>query len=359
MDTKDEYVKLLKSTIISGNSSSDETDKLLMPIIECISKLRPRKLFRHRTCTEYNFDALLNDKIYFNTPTKFNDPHDCFSYVDMKKIKSELLKTNTDSILKNMEEIRKSEFIDHTKFSPNELPMVVEQYNKLKSMSEFELAEIYNKIKTLDFDDYKKKAEIIIDCNHLENLKRAREEAYIACFSEDFDSTLMWAHYSDFHKGYVLEYETEDLVSLTFCCYLCKEKCKNKHDLSLYPVVYSDQRCDSTEYEIETCKLTLSTLLGYDLPFSPPDKLFIIKQNIYKGLDWAYEKEWRLIYTCLNKKSEFKYEVVKPKAIYFGSKMTDSNKSIIRKLIDGKKIPIFQMYIEESNKEYKLNFKSV
>ena len=52
--------------------------------------------------------------------------------------------------------------------------------------------------------------EMIVQTNDLDPgiLKATFEEAAILCMSEDWDTILMWSHYADSHKGFVLGLDT-------------------------------------------------------------------------------------------------------------------------------------------------------
>ena len=124
--------------------------------------------------------------------------------------------------------------------------------------------------------------------------------------------------------------------------------------LGLYPVIYSKERYDTTEYEIETLIFISSRYYGFKIPFCTPDSLFRIKSNTFKGLDWAYEKEWRLIYSCGYSSPRIEPETLRPKAIYIGTQISASNERIVRKLIEGKELPLYKMYEDNTNKRYAL-----
>jgi len=93
--------------------------------------------------------------------------------------------------------------------------------------------------------------------------------AGVLCFSENADNTLMWSHYAQDHKGYVVGLDSTHHAF---------------HTVSLEPgrpgtltkVIYSDRR--------HRIGHTLD-----DADFGDVSYLFI------KSLDWTYEAEWRLI----------------------------------------------------------------
>jgi len=125
----------------------------------------------------------------------------------------------------------------------------------------------------------------------------------ILSLSEECDSIPMWSHYSSNHRGFIIEF---DESSAFF-----NVNAKGNNDArGLKKIVYKN--------EIPTCE-TLVEDFNYD-------KLFFTK-----GLDWQYEKEWRMVKllkdadTVTNEKDEkiylFKFPSDIVKGVIFGYKM--------------------------------------
>ncbi|TIC78612.1 DUF2971 domain-containing protein [Crenobacter intestini] len=90
----------------------------------------------------------------------------------------------------------------------------------------------------------------------------------VACFTSDWRNRLMWAHYASSHQGFCIEYSV----------------IKNK--------VAADDNSPFQPYQVqylsEVPELCLSELL-----FSPHQA--VGRYLATKHVDWAYEKEWRLV----------------------------------------------------------------
>ena len=87
--------------------------------------------------------------------------------------------------------------------------------------------------------------------------KRANQDMGIACFSEVYNSILMWSHYAEFHKGIVIGYKIKLLPELT-------------------KVVYDRKR--------------------YVVPlYREKDPDWAKRLSATKFLDWSYEREWRCL----------------------------------------------------------------
>jgi hypothetical protein len=90
----------------------------------------------------------------------------------------------------------------------------------------------------------------------------------VACFTEDWRSPLMWSHYADQHAGFCIEYrvQKEELMPDRSDCFVQQQ----------------------VQYVSALPEICLSEVL-----FSPHQALGRLLST--KSLEWAYEREWRLI----------------------------------------------------------------
>jgi len=157
------------------------------------------------------------------------------------------------------------------------------------------LNDIYEGIPNCDLDKVKQD-----DWNQL------KEVAFLKCFSEDPLSLLMWSHYANEYQGICIEYDLsllpEDSPCLNF----------------LYPVSYTEKRYlkNNLKYMAKELKdLQIELLSGNSyIDYSwlrDISSLFLVK-----GVEWAYEKEWRIIVTKLKMKEELEY---KNKSVHFNT----------------------------------------
>ena len=87
MDTKRRiFKKLLEVTVVPETMSCKEKESVLRPLLEYVHSITPTKLFRYRDCSEIQFDAFYNDRIYAGNAQKFNDPYDCLIRYDKQYI---------------------------------------------------------------------------------------------------------------------------------------------------------------------------------------------------------------------------------------------------------------------------------
>lgn len=143
-----------------------------------------------------------------------------------------------------------------------------------------------------------------------------RTDVYVFCFSEIWNSLLMWAHYGNSYDGYCLEYDTR----------LIKDYLKD----NLYPVLYEEKYIDITEnLKVMNRNTGLIT-------------------NLAKANEWKYEREWRIV-----RYKEQPFYFRKPlKAVYLGKNCNANIKIDIKKWASeqGKKVYI----VEPAETRYEL-----
>ena len=162
-------------------------------------------------------------------------------------------------------------------------------------------------------DDFEKIPEKVIQKSVVEGM---RKSVYVFCFSEIWDSLLMWAHYANNYNGYCIEYDMS--------------KVRNFITYNLYPVLYERKYIDITQNLIN-----MNNNTG-------------LICNLAKAEEWSYEREGRII--------EYTYRPLYFRkalnAIYLG-KNCDKNiqKEILKWAKDNKKELYF---VEASDTQYKL-----
>jgi len=109
--------------------------------------------------------------------------------------------------------------------------------------------------------------------------------AYIKAFSENNGSNLMWSHYADEFRGMCVKYEFDNTVH--------QDSLSLKY---LFPVIYSDERLVDCKFsrigkDLATMRSDLKDGVGSDDYFFLQDTIAL---TLSKGVEWAYEKEWRI-----------------------------------------------------------------
>lgn len=314
-------------------NSDDSEENTIHKLTKNISHMEPESLYRYRAVNTNNLEALLSDRLYFSEPQYFNDPFDCSFFVDINKARDELI--NKTNQRQNGEKSYYSQLSKDTvedllfKFDYRDTDNYLATLKYLLDLMGNEINNMKDFPNTIPF-------EYIIEKIHNTYFHKIRSNIGVVCLSETKISNLMWSHYADSHKGFVLEYDFDNSF-------------KTEYSGILFPVIYTDKRCDITKQIINTMRGIID-----DGKIDVLNRMDMIKISTYKGNEWGYEKEWRIISF-----NNAPYATIKPKAIYLGLGMSCTDKAIIHKVIEGKDLRIYQMYTDENEQEYSLNFKMI
>ena len=183
----------------------------------------------------------------------------------------------------------------------------------------------------------------------------------IACFSEQNDSTLMWGHYADSHKGFCLEYDFQSILNN------CDKTCvdirgcnKLMLNLPLAPIIYRKNRFDATAFFSTVIQASLQEANKIPMDLFYDDTLIVLKCLLTKSIDWAYEKEWRLFLSPTNGSYESHKSIFchKPVALYMGAKITKENEKELYNICNEKGIKCFKMLQDFQGKEFTVHAES-
>ena len=267
----------------------------MMEIINNRENYFPQELYKYREINNkealeenIHIDALKNEKVYLSNPYFFNDPYDSLFSIDIQKIKEQVVqklkeqivqkeidKINIDAEIKNIEIIYKDINIQN--------PTIISDL-------------IENNLEVFYYTYLKKQIKF-----------------KICCFSEIPDSILMWSHYSNYHKGFCIGYDTSKI----------EEKIKKE----FYPVFYHEILFPLVKTENDINAGKFNSLIKYE--------------------DWKYEKEWRLI---LNEQ----FAPLKPSKIYLGVKFDeDKYLDYFKRIASKLSCKLYKMHMNYS--EYKLD----
>lgn len=143
----------------------------------------------------------------------------------------------------------------------------------------------------------------------------------IYSLSKIYNDELLWAHYSNSHKGFCIEYDLEKLLAYQ------KEFGMYSFDVEYYknPPQYTIKDINKRGAEF-----TVKKIAGY------------------KSLRWGYEKEYRIV-TDFHGNTPYSFEAVK--GIYFGVNMLETQKQKMIKTLRGRGIQFYQ--IQQVPKTYK------
>lgn len=192
-------------------------------------------------------------------------------------------------------------------------------------------------------------------------LKKLSDLAFMTCLSETHDNTLMWSHYANNHEGICVEYDLKLLQNdpLKICNHL-------------FPVLYCDTRLITPNIQSlinSHCELKKDIDEGNVYEGSEPLNN-ILPMFLTKGTVWAYEQEWRIIYTkkqIYDANEEILYSGSLPfpciSAVYLGYRINPEIKENIVEIADrirfskNREIEVYQAKLESAG--YKIGFERI
>ena len=163
----------------------------------------------------------------------------------------------------------------------------------------------------------------------------------ISSFSTENSNLLMWSHYADYHKGFVIEYDMETMISRML---------DENLPICLAPIIYSSDMP------------SISNLLFVDESKRSEE---MNKITCTKAQCWNYENEWRLIISQLDKKMEDKENIDLPvqpseiKSIYFGVRCPQDEINRIRSITEDLRINCSLFRATINKEHYKLDFTTI
>lgn len=289
-------------------------------------------LVRFRSISSNNLDALKDDKLYYSTPNKFNDPYDTLIYANYLQIIQDIyfnLEMGMNSYLNNLKEkdipnVRLLAGVGYAVWHGTKRNEVLDGFFK----------QIYKTTKMLK--------------------EALRKNVKIICFTEEYLSMLMWSHYANNHEGFAIIYDRNDIENAEN--YTCSGKRIRKKPI-LRQVTYAEKQSDLTIEIEEYIRAYRMENLGDVIPPIPnlsQEKLQ--RMMTEKAPDWSYEKEWRIVprHISLEHESNLGYMSIRPKGVILGSMCSEENQCQIINICDKKGIPVFKSELNYWEPGYKL-----
>ena len=366
-----EFENLIESYKITDNSNEEEIKSFLDKISNWLIENIPKKLYRYRNCSDYNIMSLENDEIWGSSLLNLNDSFEGIPSFDLEKINQDIKESfSKEGIKKYVENIYQFGYPDRygKMFSPNlkeNFDKNLEENLKNKELMTEKLYDIFNNIKNNFIVNLNNNlSKLIIEI--YKNIDIYRSYSKIACFSTTYNSTLMWGHYADGHKGFVVEYDMNEIIEK--CIMNCnKESLKKCNKLGLNyllaPVIYREKSYDGTDYLIQEIMYNIlsSIFTSEEIKYFNNDTLFYLKLILNKSKEWEYEKEWRLMANFQLKTEQLTPECIlkcKPKKVFLGAKMDKINREKIIEICKEKNIEYEEMQINYLSNDYSIETKS-
>lgn len=270
----------------------------------------PSSIFKYRRVTECALKNLNEDTVWLADPRSLNDPYDCAHSMDLDRMSRDLLRRMPSHLVA---------MLPPEKFSSEVLAQLSKSTDPegflVDTMVSYEATEKREHIKEAMRDALHALHEDMVRANS-ENLKGAFK---LCSFSERLDSTLMWSHYADYHKGFCIEYDVREFPPSDY------------RSRFLYPVIYTDRLYDATPH------------LMKGIEHETFNNLHLNLAGLSKAIDWKYEQEWRLLFANGVFKEAQAYLMGKPKAVYLGSHIESDNQKRILAICTSRDIPVKKM----------------
>lgn len=166
-----------------------------------MSKGQPRKVYRYRNFGELTMSTLCSDELYFAAPSTFNDPMDCQPTVVSDSNKQELKAILNELIVQRV----KADTLASLKSAKLAGDNAHRHSEKLaQQVAAKELDEIaYNATDSYYQEDNisEEEAEIWLLTSRIQTELLQHYDKGVCCFSSKPNSSLLWSHYGDKHRG--------------------------------------------------------------------------------------------------------------------------------------------------------------
>ena len=276
----------------------------------------PHYLFRYGRFDDKGFweAPLLKHQLWLSSPQYFNDAFDC-----------ELIMNNTIIEAPFFQQMLKEQV--QNKFPHYSALLEEKQFNSTKDLLDW-FCDITNTEYSFFRPNHKKLSSEVLTKKILDIFNKVSIGGLkVLCFSEVYDSPIMWAHYANYHHGFCIGY---DFMEDT------RTKTSGKGGPlfpNIWPVIYQHQRVDFGEL----CK---------------QGKLAsVTNATLFKSREWKYEKEWRLVWSdYYNRIGSYVKDGGCMRVVYLGAKTDMASKNVKRLLrhANHMEVPVFKMQLSDS-----------
>lgn len=240
----------------------------------------PKTLCRFRSVSKNSLQQLNDNKLFYSSANYYDDPFDTYFYI------------NVEQMIPKYEQIREDLFVGKGKImnTVNQIAVFTGQNPQML------VRDLINN--SLDFKKLEGSLMKIRDS--------IQQQLFSICFCEDEYNETLWLKYAGNYSGFVQIYDLENPD--TFMCGKSKE-CPNcitaKDPLYFYPVYYSDERYDATNFALGAWLIDNFPKNSGAIPTSIYQYIY---QYIQENLMWEIERislikkkchendqEWRII----------------------------------------------------------------
>jgi hypothetical protein len=354
----------LRNDIITDSMSEKEKLSILNKL-QCPEN--SIELYQYRKCNKYSIENFRDNQFTLVHPKFFNDAFEVMPYININTFYEDFHKLDYDT-LKWIIGI-----LNERDFTEQEIQKIGGKDNASAFKILYQIKLLKNEISRDEFDIMMHNALMQRTTPLLREICLTKQNlTRIACFSEVYDSPIMWGHYADAGKGFCVRYQMSFEEALGLCHtgnYDNKDKSlrtplEDNYEANwLMPVIYSTERPDFTKSIEEEVRLCQFLGIGISPDFSTLDLLSPLKFSCYKSTDWAYEREWRWIRTFSSGTSPdySPISVGKITGLYLGLNIEKEDEEILieyasrKYLHNNEVIPVFKMRNNLGERYYKFS----
>lgn len=289
----------------------------------------PKYLCRFRPASENALKQLNDNRLFFSSANHYDDPFDTYFCI------------NLEQMIPAYKEMRKALYDKDEMFLTLLRKIAVfagQDPDKFVDMLSAE---------TPDFTETHGKL--------LEVRTSIQKRLFSICFCENPYNETLWLKYAQNYSGFVQVYDMED--PNTFLCgkdEACRECSSAKARPNIYPVYYSDERYDATQYALGVYLMekinqqndpALKPL--WDLIVSrfmwEPERISLIKKKCHE-----YDQEWRMIRPTMSEQRSF--IKMKPSKVIIGLRTPEcTSRKIVSAAVNAGISEIHKLYINDSD----------
>lgn len=324
-------------------------------IRENVSRIPNGRLYKFRTCSNYNFNSLKEQKIWASLAKDFRDPLDSQVKIDFNKSADSIQEWSETSMLKIAEEAFSREAAELNRayvlsdeetirfceacFDKNGNPLLENIDEFIRKICD---GEDINKIRAY-FDLLAQKGpgalEMIIEeqlSKRFENLQEVfRKTTKIFCLSETYENAALWENYADNYEGFCVEYCFDGWKDMDYSV--------ARHVFNLFPVFYLDENGVDITFLVDGF---MRTRFLQDDSWQRNYRAFseMSMQILYKTQPYSYEREWRLV---LGGEKDNLVSFPFASAIYAGKDIKERNLQRLRNIAKQLGIPLYKQYVKK------------
>lgn len=274
----------------------------------------PERLYKYRHFSCEHKKALKKNILYRCSPNKFNDPYDTTLHFNADRLLLE------DRSLEDAVQATEVAPVEDAPYLPKPIRKPIGFGDWRRRLLKEALANAPREVESLA-----KFSDAVEEVSQLQNEKmmirlsdHIRSGFSVISLAEVPSSILMWSHYSKNHTGFCIEYDFSIISSEDLRRRFC------------FPVYYRGKITDATRYLAKTDPATINIYFGQYI-------------CLLKSDEWAYEKEWRIVFPTGPTHASAEYLMPKPSAIILGTHVNSKDEKWMRKYCENNKVPLKKM----------------